>query len=166
MGKVDRVNEVQHTGSAGGTDEFVEIQNNGACEVALDGWQLMYAATGGTTTQSLFTFSMTDRLAPGAQMIIAGSGHQPSAVLRRIAAGRGISMPAGVAIVDRTMRRVDSVAFGMVASTHPYLEPEGGAPAPNPGTAQSIARAPSGRDTNVNATDFIVGAPTPGAPTL
>jgi hypothetical protein len=160
------VNEVQHSGSAGGTDEFIEIQNNGASEVSLDGWQILYISSAGTTSQSLFTFSMTDRLTPGAQMIVAGAMHQPAASLRRIAAGRGISTPAGVALVDRTLRKVDSVAFGMVASTHPYLEPEGGAPAPNPGTAQSISRTPSGRDTNVNATDFTVSPPTPGAPTL
>jgi hypothetical protein len=158
------INEVQHTGSTSGTDEFVELQNNGACEANLDGWQLLYVTGSGTTPQSLFTFSMTDRLAPGAQMLVAGLSHQPAAMLRRIPMGRGIATAAGVAIVDRTMRRVDSVAFGTVSPTHPYLEPEGGAPAPAPGVAQSTARTPSGRDTNVNAVDFTVGMPSPGAP--
>lgn len=163
------INEVQHTGSSG-SDEFVEIHNNGTCEVSLDGWRIAYltgTATMASTPQDLFVFGPTHRLAPNTQLIIAGAGYMPAATVLRILSGRGISNPAGVALFDRSNRKVDSVVFGTVSATHPFGEPDATMPAPNPGTSQSIGRSPNGRDTNNNAMDFRLSmTPTPGAPNM
>lgn len=163
------INEVQHTGSSG-SDEFIEIHNNGTCEVSLDGWRIAYltgSATMSSTPQDLFVFGPTHRLAPNAELIVAGASFMPSGTFLRILSGRGVSTPAGVALFDRTMTRVDSVVFGAVATTHPFGEPDSTMPAVTPGTSRSIGRSPNGVDTNHNITDFReFTTPTPGAPNM
>lgn len=163
------INEVQHTGSSG-SDEFIEIHNNGTCEVSLDGWRIAYltgSATMSSTPQDLFVFGPTHRLAPNSQLIVAGASFMPTGTFLRILSGRGVSTPAGVALFDRTMTRVDSVVFGAVATTHPFGEPDSTMPAASPGTSRSIGRSPNGVDTNRNAMDFReFTTPTPGAPNL
>ena len=64
-----------------------------------------------------------------------------------------------MALCDGTTKK-EGVASATAASNHPFLETTVIAA---PATPQSAARSPNGKDTNVNATDFKLGARSPGA---
>jgi hypothetical protein len=163
------VNEVQTTGVGGGTDEWVELHNNGNCEVVLSGWTLVYRSSSGVSATTIYNFTAADRLAPNSQLLIAGAAFMPAnAALRRFAGGGGLAQTAGgVGLFNAAARRMDSMAWGPVAMDHPFAEPmmPPVVPTAAPGSNRSVARTPNGRDTDNNANDFReVPMPTPGAP--
>jgi hypothetical protein len=165
------VNEVVHTRTSG-TDEFIELRNNGTCTVDLSGWRVQYMSAGGTSSASSpsVTFMPGDVIGPGREVIVA-STVSPLAPMALRTFTAGIAQAGGgIALFNRSGVRVDSVAYGTLtaAGGHPYAEPVGlmGAPTySNP--SQSIARFPNGQDTDNNAADFhIASMATPGEPNL
>jgi len=162
------INEVVHTGPRG-TDEFVELHNNGTCTVDLTGWQVRYLSSNGTINPSLppVTFTAGDVICPGRQVIVA-STDSPFAPMALHTFRSGIASRGGVALFNRSNERVDSVAYGSLSvdGGHPYAEPISNITAPTYSDApQSIARWPNGHDTDNNATDFrIAPMASPGAP--
>lgn len=165
------VNEVVHTGTSG-TDEFIEIRNNGTCTVDLAGWRLQYLASSGTMSGSSpqVLFLAGDTIAPGREVIVASTA-SPLAPMAMRTFSAGIAQSGGaIGLFNQRMERVDSVAYGSLSvdGGHPYAEPIGnvGAPTYTSGP-ESISRFPNGTDTNNNAMDFHRAAmSTPGAPNM
>jgi hypothetical protein len=169
------INEVVHTGNGGGsstpgTDEFVELHNNGTCTVDLTGWRVQYMSASGSVTMASpqAVFLAGDVIGPNRQIIVASSVSPLAPMALRTFTAGIAQTGGGIALFNQRMERVDSVAFGSlsVAGGHPYAEPVGNTGAPTYSSApQSVARTPNGTDTNNNAADFRAAAnATPGAP--
>ncbi|MCC6899508.1 MAG: lamin tail domain-containing protein [Polyangiaceae bacterium] len=152
------VNEVATEGPAGATDEFVELYNGGTCAQSLSTWSLKYSSASGTSTQNLWSGAAADSIPAGGYFVIAGAAFA-GAKNGSISSGGLAQAGGGVAVFDGTTKK-DGVAWGTAAPTHPFLETTAIAA---PSSSQSAARSPNGKDTNVNATDFKLGARSPGA---
>jgi hypothetical protein len=158
------VNEVQPGTAASPAEEFVELRNNGTCQVDLSGWRIMYSSIGGSNPAVLYLFAAGSRLPPQSELLIQSIPMPPPPPLPPGRFTPGIAASGGVAIYNRT-GRVDSVVFGTPGTAmHPFVEPFGMIAATAPSTSQSVARVPNGRDTDNNAADFRVGTPSPGMP--
>lgn len=163
------INEVQTSGNGGGTDEWVELHNNGACEVSLNGWTLVYRSSSGVSSSTLYNFVAADRIAPNGELLVAGTGYMAANMgLRRFLGGGGLAMAAGGVGILNGATRVDSMVWGAVSAGHPFAEPL--APitaAAMVASGHSVARVPNGRDTDNNGMDFRdIAAPTPGTPNM
>jgi hypothetical protein len=135
--------------------EFVEIYNATEAAVDLSLWRLesIDGATGRVTT--VWTAPMAARIAPGALLCIAGSARDPaSGFLLKGSLGNG---PDAVRLVSPECA-ADLVGYGACASSDLYES----SPAGEAAAGSSLARKPDGFDSDVNATDFVVAAPTPG----
>jgi hypothetical protein len=162
------VNEVQLSGALGPSDEFLELYNAADCGGPLTGYELRYSSAGGSSPNAVWT-GTTETIAAKGYAVIGGKSFQNTTNLvgRWIGdTGNGVlgSTGGGIGLFGPDLLLVDSVAYETLTNkNHPFLKPQGGAGAPNPGTSKSIARSPDGANTNVNATDFKVATPTPGA---
>lgn len=159
------INEVQTGGSGGPTDEFVEFFNPSACDVALEGWSLRYSSSTGSTPFPAWTGAPGDKVPAAGYAVLGGPGFQ-GAVLAHFGNTGGTlsSTGGGIGIADRTGTVIDSMAYGTISAGHPFVRPSNGSAAPAPGVGQSVGRSPNGKNTNVNATDFVIQAsPSPGA---
>jgi hypothetical protein len=164
------VNEVVHTGMTG-TDEFIELRNNGPCTVDLTGWRVQYMSASGTISGSApsVTFMAGDVIGPGREVFVASTASPLAPMALRTFTAGIAQAGGGIALFNRSNERVDSVAYGtlsaMVDGGHPYAEPISNMAAPTYTTApQSIARSPNGHDTDNNAMDFrIAPMASPGA---
>ncbi len=150
------INELQVEGTTTAADEFVEIHNPNACDVAVGGWAIEYRSRAGGTATILYRFPSAARLAPGAYFVLAGLAFSgPKDVVFSFTLD-GTSGQIG--ILDGT-RVVDGVGYGNASGL--LVE---GAPAVAPPGGQSLARRLGGIDTDSNAADFRVQTPTPRGP--
>ena len=151
------INEIMPAG-ASATDEFVELYNPGSTPIALEGHVLSSVTNGGGRTPC-FTGRPGDVIAPRSYFVLGGSGFGG-------ARGADLSCNLGssgrLLLADAYGRKRDGVGWGATAEGS---EPtEGYYRARAPSKAKSMSRRSDGRDSDVNATDFGVSSPTPGAP--
>jgi uncharacterized protein len=156
-------------GNAGATytHDFVELRNQEAVPVTVDGWSIQYAsATGSTWNRTDLTGTIP---AHGFYLIqqAAGAGGttplpQPDAVGNAaMAAGAGkVALVFGTTSLTGTCPTVNVVDFVGYGSTANCFE--GSGPTPAPSNTNAVCRAGDGSiDTNDNASDFAACAPAP-----
>ena len=151
------INEVYGGGGNSGaplSNDFIELKNLGAADVAVDGWSVEYDSAsggiGGTTT-------LTGTVKAGATYLIQeAAGSTPSTALPAPdATGTlNLSASAGIVTLRHDTTTVDLVGYGSAATKSET------APAPGLSNTTSDART-SAADTDDNAKDFAAGAPTP-----
>jgi hypothetical protein len=151
------VNEVQ-TGGVTAADEFVEVLNRCGDPAALGEARLVYRAAAGTSDVVLFTWPADAVLAPGGRLVLGGTAF--AGTRDGTLAGAGLAAGGGaVGLRDAAGLLLDGAGWG--TATNLLVEGTAGA-APPAGSA--LARVPDGADTDLNAADLAVAAPTPGAP--
>lgn len=162
------VNEVQLAGPLGPSDEFVELRNDADCAGSLSGYELRYSSAGGSSPNAVWT-GTTETIEAKGYVVIGGKAFQGTTNLvgRWIGdTGNGVLSAAGggIGLFGPDLLLVDSVAYETLTNkNHPFLKPQGGTGATNPGSGKSIARTPDGTNTSTNASDFKIATPTPGA---
>ncbi len=163
-------------------NDYVELFNKGTTPVSVDGWSLQYAAATGSGWSSNKT-NLSGTILPGQYYLIALGHTSPGGCAGPTYCG--IPLPAAnvtnpsidmsgnsgkLALLKTTdglpavacpsdCRIVDFVGYG---SANCF---EGANPAPSIGgdASKALNRVPVCSDTNVNLTDFAIGAPTPHA---
>lgn len=158
-------------GNSGATlkNDFIELRNNGATAVSLEGWSVQYASSTGTTWSRT---NLTGSIAPGGYYLIQqaqGSGGSvdlptPDAVgtltlsgtAGKVALSRGTAALSGACpLTDANV--VDFVGFGSAANCF-----EGAAPTGTLSNTTAALRNGEGSiDTQNNGADFSVGTPNP-----
>ena len=160
-------------GNTGATykNDFIELHNNGASAVSLNGWSVQYASATGTTWQVTNLTNVT--LQPGQYYLVqeaAGTGGTTSLPIPDVTGAINMSGTAGkVALVTSTAALScgsscasnaavrDYVGFGTTANNF-----EGAGPTPAPSNTTAVLRSGNGCiDTNDNSIDFATGAPIP-----
>jgi uncharacterized protein len=155
-------------GNAGATftHDFIEIQNRGSSPVILAGWSVQYASSAGTTWQAT---PLTGTIPPGGFRLIQESqgtgGTTPlptpddsgtiamSATAGKVALVRVASPLTCGANCDTAANVHDFVGYGAAANDF-----EGG---PTPTLSNTTAARRTSDDSDNNAADFEVFAPTP-----
>ncbi|MPQ96771.1 ExeM/NucH family extracellular endonuclease [Modestobacter sp. I12A-02628] len=167
------INEVYGGGGNSGAtlrNDFIELANRSTAPVDVTGWSVQYASAVGTSWQ---VTPLTGTIPAGGTYLVqqaAGTGGTtdlptPDAT-GSIAMGAGAgkvalstgsaALTCGTACAGTATVR-DLVGYGSTA-----VGGEGAPVTPNPSSTTSAART-AGPDTDVNSTDFTVGAPTPTA---
>ncbi len=155
------VNEVATTGPGGGFDEFVELYNYGSCTASLAGWKIVYASQSGSPQADKWIGAGGDTLAAGAYWVIGGNAFTGAKNATLLNPGSGLGNTSGIALFDPSAAKVDSVGYGGVSPSHPFVETSAFSQA---GTAtKSVGRSPNGKDTNNNSVDFMRVNRSPGA---
>jgi uncharacterized protein len=158
-------------GNSGATlkNDFIELRNNGAAAVSLDGWSVQYASATGSSWQRT---ALSGSIAPGGYYLIqqaqgsggtvdlptpdaigtlAMSGSNGKVALTNSAAALSGTCPIGEAAV------VDLVGFGSTANCF-----EGAAPTATLSNSTAALRNGAGSvDSDNNNADFSSGAPDP-----
>lgn len=146
-------------------DELIELYNPCSSAIAVGAWKVVYRSYAGVSDASTLA-TLTGSVAPGAYVLIAGSGaysKTPYTPDYTYSAGGLAASGGGVALRDDKGAIVDSVTWGDAVAGHAFTETTA-APAPGTtSTGQSIARTPNGKDTNDNSVDFVTATPTPKA---
>jgi uncharacterized protein len=155
-------------GNAGATltHDFIELQNRGSSPVVLTGWSVQYAAAGGATWQ---VTPLTGTIPPGGFRLVqeaqGAGGTTPlptpddtgtiamSATAGKVALVRTASPLACGANCDTAPDVHDFVGYGSAANDF-----EG---APTPTLSNTTAARRTSNDSDNNAADFEVFAPTP-----
>ena len=151
------VNEVMAEGTSG-EDEFVELYNAGDAPVSLAGVTLQGGAPDAGKSVC-FQGGANDVVPPKGRFVLGGAafaGAKQGALACKLGITRG-----GLALIDAHGRTLDGLGWGTNALEGPI---EGYYGTRIAGRRLSLARRTDGLDTNVNAADFRLGAPTPGAP--
>jgi cysteine-rich repeat protein len=167
------INEVQTAGETA-ADEWIELYNGCSHAVTLTGWRLVYRSATATGSADSFTLvPLTGEAGPGEFRLYASS--RASSAIRLLADaqwGHGGSLGSlartggavGLRASDGSL--VDSVGYGQLAASHPFVEGGRSATAPDRGAA--CVRGPfDGADSNVNEEDFLLIYPpsvTPRSP--
>jgi hypothetical protein len=151
-------------------DEYVELYNPCTQPVTVAGWTLDYrAATTTGAADAMTMVTLAGSMAAGELRLYAGVGYTGTspAPLDTWPGSSGILALTMGAVGLRSGPKdtgplVDSVAYGAVSPTNPFIESHATGPL---GVGISAGRAPfDGKDDGDGATDFIVGAKlTPGA---
>jgi 5'-nucleotidase len=168
------VNEVYGGGGNSGatlTDDFIELRNNSAGTVSLDGWSVQYASA---TGNAWGVTALSGSIAPGGTYLVreaAGTGGSTPLPTPDAAGTLALSGSAGkVALVTSTTKLTcggttgptcagvagvrDVVGYGSTAA--------GGEGAPAAGLTNSTSASRAGGvDTDDNSADFTAGTPTP-----
>lgn len=156
-------------GNSGATlkSDFIELRNNGATAVSVDGWSVQYTSAAGTGWQRT---NLSGSIAPGAYYLVKeadGTGGTTSLPAPDATGTIPMSATAGkVALVGAQTTLsgscplggavLDLVGFGGANCF------EGSAAAPAPSNSSAILRKGDGAiDSNNNAADFATGAPAP-----
>ncbi|HRW19836.1 MAG TPA: lamin tail domain-containing protein, partial [Dermatophilaceae bacterium] len=140
--------------------DYVELFNRGSSSVDLTGWQLRYWSASGTTPTTT-TIGGGTIAAGGRFLVKQASGANAAgtaAPLPTPDATGTVTMSATtgrVAVVDPSGSVVDLLGWGSSAATFEV------APAGGTSNSTSVARTDPCLDTDDNAADFTVGAPTP-----
>ena len=156
------------TGGASASDEYVELTNAGPLPIDLNGFEVAYASSAGTSAIRRAGWDTATLLDPGRHVLIANAAgiYAPSADATYTA---GIAGTGGTLVV-RPVGGIPIDAVGWGDATNSFVE---GTPAEAPPAGSSIERRPGGSsgnvtDTNVNANDWVVNSsPNPeniGAP--
>lgn len=157
-------------GNSGATlkNDFIELRNNGAAAVSLDGWSVQYASSAGTSWSRT---NLAGSIAPGGYYLVqqaAGSGGTQDLPTPDAIGGIAMSATNGkVALVQSTTALagscplggtvVDFVGYGSSATCF-----EGAGPTPTlSNTTAALRKGDGSVDTNQNAADFVTGAPAP-----
>lgn len=160
------INELMTGSALSAADEWVELYNPCTNAVDVTSWTLDYRAantTGATDSSTLRPLS--GPMAPGELRLFSGTAYL-GASDGPFMAGTGMAATGGAvglrAGPKDTGELKDSIAYGAVASGHPFTEKN---PAPVIDNGKSVSRRPfDGNDSDDNATDFvIVTMPTPRA---
>ncbi|HIJ88655.1 MAG TPA: DNRLRE domain-containing protein [Desulfuromonadales bacterium] len=161
-------------GNTGATykNDFIELHNNGASAVSLNGWSVQYASATGTSWAVTPLTNVT--LQPGQYYLIQeAAGASTTAINLPTPDATGTIAMSGtagkVALVTSTTALTcgatcatnaavrDYVGFGTTANNF-----EGTGPTPAPSNTTAVLRAGNGcSDTDNNNVDFAAGAPTP-----
>jgi cysteine-rich repeat protein len=151
------INEFK-TGTSGSYyDEYIEIYNKKSVALDISSYSLYFRDNTGGGLATLVTFPAGATIAAGGYTSVGRGAYAPPVTdytdLANIYnSGGGIGFYAGA---ETAANRIDSVAYGTSAGTHPYSE--GGTVAPT-STNCSVSRCPNGNDTNSNSADFQVTA--------
>ena len=153
------VNEVYGGGGNSGatlTHDFVELFNTSAAAVDLTGWKVAYYSAAGNLGNTCTLAGGS--IAPGGHFLIQqakGTGGTDALPTPDATCTAAMSGTAGsVALLGPDGSTVDLVGFGPAAVRNET------APAPAPSNTTSVSRT-NGVDTDNNAADFTVGAPSP-----
>jgi hypothetical protein len=142
---------------AGG--EYVEFYHGGPDTISLAGARLEFAnGAEGVVWRAQWTGGPGARIAPGEFFLLADEGWQGAAPADAVADLALQNGPDAVRLV-LPGGAIDLLGYGALAE--PQLSE--GSPAPNATAGKVLARRPDGRDTDDNATDFVVADPSPGA---
>jgi len=154
-----RVNEISTGGAAGATDEFIEIYNPCSASILMSGAKLAYrASTSGGDNYTLYTFA-GESIQAHAHFVVANGKFTGTADVKPFQTGGGLAAAGGgIALKDAGDLVIDSVGWGTAVNA--YVE---GTVVAAPSSTQSAARSADGVDTDHNAVDFELAAPTPGA---
>lgn len=144
------INEVQTGGSGDANREFIELYNNSISGLNLNGYRLIYRSAAGTNDNAVYTFQPTDTVPAHGYFLLVHSG-QNVGVTPDASFAQSLSAAGGGLAISATDSIVDSVGWG--TATNAFVET---AAAPAPPADQSIARQPTGADTDNNASDFQV----------
>ena len=136
--------------------DFVELYNASSTPIDLGGWTVQYWSANGTAAQKT---ALTGTLEPGRHYLVKeadGTNTTSPALPSPDATGTiAMSGTAGrVSVVDAGGATVDLLGWGAAAASE-------GAPAAATTNTTSVARRSECTDTDDNAADFAVGAPTP-----
>ena len=146
------------------TNDFIELYNRGPSAVTVDGWSVQYASASGSAWQ---VTNIDGTIAPGAHHLVqeaAGAGGTTPLPAPDATGTIAMSGTAGkvALLTDRTPLTCatgcvakDLVGYGTAAARRRRRRPRA-SPTPRPPCA-----TPPARDTDNNAADFTVGAPTP-----
>ncbi len=154
------INEVYGGGGNSGatyTNDFVELLNPTAGAIDVTGWKVEYrSATTGNLGNSC---TLSGTVAAGASYLVQeakGAGGSVPLPSPAIVCAANMSASAGsVTLLDASGARVDLVGYGTGAGQRSE-----GSPAPRLSNTTSASRH-DGVDTDDNAADFTVGAPSP-----
>ena len=136
--------------------DFVELANRSQEQVDLTGWSLAYYSANGTSAQ---TTPLSGTIAAGGRYLVKqadGANAAAPALPEPDATGRVAMSSTGarVVLVGPSGQSVDLLGWGSASTFE-------GAPAGATSNATSVARRDICVDTDNNAADFVVGAPTP-----
>lgn len=158
------ISQVQAGGAANANDEFIEIHNNGAAPVDLNGYRVVYRSAAGTNDVGpMAAWTTPTIIQPGQYMLIASTSYDggvpfdveynpTSCACSMAAAGGGIAIRLGD---NNTGTIIDSLGWG--TATNAFVEV---ATSPAPGNDNSKVRAGSGcTDTDNNSNDFSTLTP-------
>ncbi len=158
-------------GNTGATwkNDFIELFNRGSAPVVIDGWSVQYGSSGGTTWTNKTNLSGT--IQPGQYYLVqeaAGAGGTQALPAPDATGSIAMSATGGkVALVN------NQTALSCVAACVPnsavvdFVGYDGannfeGAPTPSlTNTTAALRKSAGCTDTDNNAADFTVGAPTP-----
>ncbi len=166
------INEVYGGGGNSGatfTNDFIELYNRGTTAVSLDGWSVQYGAAAGAFSSKT---DLRGSIAPGGYYLVqaaAGAGGTDGLPTPDASGSLNLSGTASkVALVPSTTQLTCGTAAARCApdSYRDLLGYGGasdfeGAPTPALSNTTAAARRTPGVDTDANAADFAVGAPTP-----
>jgi hypothetical protein len=172
------INEIYGGGGNSGAtlkNDFIELANRAGSAASVDGWSVQYisANPGATTTWQVTALTGSVADSGGLYLIGEAAGAGGTADLPPTQASGSINMSATagtVALVDNTTALTCKTAADCAADTDivdligygTAVINEGSADAPAPSNTTSDQRT-SAADTDQNGTDFVTGAPTPGA---
>jgi len=151
------VNEVMPQG-ASAKDEFVELYNPNDTAVSLEGYSLVSVADEGAVS-SCFAGKSTDSIPAKGYFVLGGSAFTGATNGSLTCAGFA-PLEGRLAVRDPFGRTLDGLGYGETQTAAPT---EGYYRAVPAGNGRSMSRRTDGLDTGVNASDFGVGKPTPGA---
>lgn len=161
------ISQVQAGSAANANDEFVEIHNNGAAPIDLNGYRLVYrSATGTADVANPFAVWTTSTIIqPGKYYLIASvsydGGITPDITYNPTSCSCSMSAASGgVAIrlgANDSGTIIDSLAWGTPSASHAFIETTAATAA---GNDNSKVRALNGcQDTDNNSNDFTTLTP-------
>jgi hypothetical protein len=154
------INEISTNGAVGtpnaGTNEYVELYNSCAVDVALHGTRLLYRSAAGISNSTLHNLAAGTVIAGGGFLLYANMGFTDVPADGALTNGMAL-LGGGVALTYGTII-FDSVGYG--TATNAFIE---GSVAVAPLEGASISRIPNGADGNVNSVDFVASPRTPRA---
>jgi len=158
------INELMTGSSVSPADEWVEVYNGCPAPVDVTSWTLVYrSASNDGSNDSSTLATLTGSMATGEFRLYAGSGFTGTYDYQWTGMNGLIGQFDGaVGLRDNNRALVDSMAYGAVVATHPFIETK---PTPAMANGKSASRLPlDGNDTNDNSVDFqIIAAGTPRA---
>ncbi len=155
------VSELQ-TGGASASDEFVEVANQGAGPVDLQGLEVVYATSSGSTVTRKGTWTTSTVLGAGRRTLVANAAGIHASIADLTYSGGFAATGGALALRVVGGTTIDAVGWG--DATNAFVE---GNAAAAPPAGSSLERAPGGPagngiDTNANALDwFVQAAPSP-----
>jgi hypothetical protein len=160
------ISEARTRGSAGSTDDFVEIVNPTATTVALTGFKILArSASLGDTERTKWT-GTTEKLGPGAHLLVAGAGFDDGASPdESLASNESFGEDTVLVLRDQNADVLDTLCLcAFACADGDWTGCPGDKPISNPNVSQdgvkldldrSLAREPECSDTDT-AEDFVI----------